>query len=149
MTDESVRRYENKMEQVTEVFPVADSVIRPASIKTANEVLRRPAVELAPVFSDCVGDGNRAGDVGVNGLGDNRTSKLVSFLRSGAKFPEKLDVNKIFYKTNKLVCYLSIGFCRWASSQRCYSPTSIQNGRKTMYFYAFSQSIIHVFYLFP
>ena len=96
MTDESVRRYENKMEQVTEVFPVADSVIRPASIKTAIEVLRRPAVELAPVLSDCVRDGNRAGDIGVNGLGDNRTSKLVSFHRSGANFSEKLDVNKIF-----------------------------------------------------
>ena len=53
LIDESVRRHENNMARVTEMFPGADGVIRSASIKTADEVVRRPAVKLAPVFYEC------------------------------------------------------------------------------------------------
>ena len=64
LIDDSVRRHENKMARVTEVFPGADGVIRSALIRTSNGVLRRPAVKLAPVFYECFRDENRAGDVG-------------------------------------------------------------------------------------
>ena len=63
LIDDSVRRHENKMARVTEVFPGADGVIRSALIRTSDGVLRRPAVKLAPVFYECFRDENRAGDV--------------------------------------------------------------------------------------
>ena len=50
LIDESVRRHENKMARVIKVFPGADVVIRSAAMKTADGVLRRPAVKLAPLF---------------------------------------------------------------------------------------------------
>ena len=55
--------HENKLARVMELYPGADGVIRSASINTANEVLRRPAVKLVPFFYDCFRDENRAGDV--------------------------------------------------------------------------------------
>ena len=64
LIDESVRRHENKMARVMEVDPGPDGVIPSASIKTADGVLRRPAVKLAPVFYECFRDENRASDVG-------------------------------------------------------------------------------------
>ena len=63
LIDESVRRNENKMARVTDVFPGADGVIRSASIETADGVLGRPAVKLAPVFYECFPDENRTGDI--------------------------------------------------------------------------------------
>ena len=73
LIDESVRRHESKMARVTEVFPGADGVIRSTSIKTADEVLRRPAVKLAPVFYECFRDENRAGDVGARHSENTKT----------------------------------------------------------------------------
>ena len=64
LIEESVRRHENKMARVIEVFPGADGVIRSAVIKTSDGIFRRPAVKLAPVFYECFRDENRAGDVG-------------------------------------------------------------------------------------
>ena len=64
LIDESVRRHENKMARVTEVFPGADGVIRSATIRTADGVFQRPAVKLAPVFFECFRDESRAGDSG-------------------------------------------------------------------------------------
>ena len=64
LIDESVKRHENKMARVIEVFPGADGVIRSALIKTSDGALQRPAVKLAPVFYECFRDENRAGDVG-------------------------------------------------------------------------------------
>ena len=64
LIEESVRRHENKMARLIEVFPGADAVIRSAAIKTADGVFRRPAVKLAPVFYECFRDENRVGDVG-------------------------------------------------------------------------------------
>ena len=40
LIDELVRRHENKMARVTQVFPGADSVIRLALNKATDEVLR-------------------------------------------------------------------------------------------------------------
>ena len=68
---ESAQRHENKMASVTEVFPRDDGVIRSASINTANGVLRRPSLGLAPVFYEPFGNENRAGDVGAEKL-DNK-----------------------------------------------------------------------------
>ena len=45
LIDESVRRHENKMARVTEVFPGADGVIRSASIKTADGILSKTCSE--------------------------------------------------------------------------------------------------------
>ena len=68
LIDESVRRHENKIARVTEVFPGADGVNRSAPINTADGVHRRPAVRLEPVFYECFLDENRAGDVGARDL---------------------------------------------------------------------------------
>ena len=71
LIDESVRRHENEMVRVIEKFPGAECVSRPASIKTAKEVLRRSAMETEPVFFECLQDENKAADVGLNGLRNN------------------------------------------------------------------------------
>ena len=63
LIDESVGRHENKMARVMEVYPGADGVIRSTSINTADGVLRRPPVKLAPVFYKCFRVENRAGNV--------------------------------------------------------------------------------------
>ena len=42
LIDESIRRHENRMARVTEVFPGTNSAIPSASIETANGVLRSP-----------------------------------------------------------------------------------------------------------
>ena len=73
LINESVRRYENKIARVTEVFSGADGVIRSALIKTADGVLRRPAVKLAPVFFECFRDENEASDVGARHLESHKT----------------------------------------------------------------------------
>ena len=64
LIDESVRRHENKKARVAEVFPGADTVVRSASIKTADRVLRSPAVKMVPVFYECFQKERRADDVG-------------------------------------------------------------------------------------
>ena len=76
LMDESVRRQENEMARATEVFPGADGVIRSALIRTADGVLRRPALKLAPVFYECFRDEKRAGDVGAR---DTKTDKTWNF----------------------------------------------------------------------
>ena len=63
LSDESVRRHENKMARVTEVIPGAEGVIHSASIKTNDRVVQIPAVKLAPVVCECFRDENRASDV--------------------------------------------------------------------------------------
>ena len=79
LIDESVRRHENKMARVTEVLPGADGVIRSASIKTEDGVLRRPAVKLAPVCYECFRVENRAGDVGARESENTKTWKTHIF----------------------------------------------------------------------
>ena len=64
LIDESVRRHENKMARMTEVFPGADVVIRSASLKTSDGVTRISAEKLAPVFYEGFREENRAGVVG-------------------------------------------------------------------------------------
>ena len=86
LIDESVRRHENKMARVTEVFLGADGVIRSASIKTADGVLRRPAVKLAPVFNECFRDQNRAGDVGSRDSKNYKTWKTFISLHNHCIF---------------------------------------------------------------
>ena len=73
LIDESVRRHENKIAGVTEVFPGADGVIRSALIKSADGILRRPAVKLASVFYVCFRDENRADDAGARDLESHKT----------------------------------------------------------------------------
>ena len=65
------------MERVTELFPEAGGVIRPAIIKTTGAVLRRPAEKLALVLYDCFCDEYKAGDVGARD--SENTQKLKNF----------------------------------------------------------------------
>ena len=77
LIDESVRRPENKMVQVTEVFPGADGVIQSESVNSSSSAFGRPAVKLAPVFFVCFGDGNRVGDVSARDLENNKALKII------------------------------------------------------------------------
>ena len=73
LIDESVRRHENNVAPVIEVFPGADAANRSAAIRTADGVLRRHAVKLTPVFYECFGDENRAGDIGARDSNNYKT----------------------------------------------------------------------------
>ena len=64
LIDESVRRHDNKMARVIEVFSLVDGVNRSASVTTADGVLRRLAVKFAPLSYDCFSKENMAGNVG-------------------------------------------------------------------------------------
>ena len=77
LIDESVRRHEIKMSRVIEVFPGSDGIIRSASIRTADGVLQRPGVKLAPLFFVCFRDENRAGGVGARHSKNCKTWKTL------------------------------------------------------------------------
>ena len=78
LVDDSVKRCENKLGRIIELFIGNDGVVRAARVKMAHGELNRPVVKLAPVIYDGVSEiENRAGNVGAtsNELQSNQTAR--------------------------------------------------------------------------
>ena len=74
LVNDSVKRCENKIGRIIEIFPGNDEVVRSVRVKMAHGALNRQFVNLAPAFYDGVSEiENRAGDVGAT---SNQLQKL-------------------------------------------------------------------------
>ena len=67
IVDENAKKAHYKMGRVMEVYHGSDWRVRSALVKTEDEKIKRPEVNLAPMFYESVfREKNRAGDVGAS-----------------------------------------------------------------------------------
>ena len=73
IVDENVKRAHFKIGKVVEVYHGSDGRARSALVKNEDGKLKRPVVELAPIFKESVfREKNRAGNVGASQMRDQK-----------------------------------------------------------------------------
>merc|ERR1711894_339931 len=106
-----------KLGRIVEVFTGSDGVVRSARVKMAHGELKRPVVNLAPVFYDGVSEiENKAGDVGATSDSVISTKQVDDmnfiFFRSSIWYKHLLtdEFSIIQFKCNGFIWLLKVEF---------------------------------------